>query len=121
MNYTNYAIEVGDLVATTRELANRNRPAAPLPAGTAGIVTDAGPTYIRLEIYDRCIHVRPDTLEILEKGFLTTNVALADSPNLADVWDLWAETARTLHEMNVRLTCLIDGTRAEPRLARPGL
>lgn len=113
--------EFGDLVATTRTLQNRNVAGAALPANTPGLVADVGPVYVRVEIGgDRCIHVRPDDLFIVEKAFVTDYVTVESAPRLADVWDLWAESARALHTMKEHLASLVESTRASDRLARPG-
>lgn len=114
-------IEVGDLVAPKQNLQNRNRPDATLPAGRLGVVDAVGPTYIRVEIaWNTYYYARPEDLVIVEKEFLTDYAAVTRSPNIAAVWDLWATAARAAHETNAALTSLVESTRAEPRLARPG-
>lgn len=111
--------EAGDLVATTRDLQNRNHPDRPLPADTLGIVIAVGPSFVQLDVFGRSIHVRPDALTIVEKEFLT--LSTPGGPGAAALWDLWALAARREHELITRLSSLVDSTRAEPRLARPGL
>lgn len=99
----NNHLEAGDLVAITRDLKNPNHPDAPLSAGVLGIVDRIG-TFVRIEIgWDTYVHVRPEVLTVVEKGFVE-----GPAPAVAglELWDLWAEAARKAHELDVRLTGL---------------